>query len=135
MGFIDVFVTLSAIAGYCIYQIQGDGSDASSDSKLQWDLVSRLHISESNSLFLTSSALLVFRRLALYTVIASVLSIVLDPGIYFVCVAHCLSIAYICYKYFSAGMTATVSTRDGSQKSVHLTHLSRLTTFTVRILL
>jgi hypothetical protein len=98
MGFVDVFVTLLCITVACLYFLYtnthtlsectsegvsewASGAVDSLDcSSLQWSAVSPAHVSESNALLLSSSALLWARRVSVYTVLASVLSIVIDPG-------------------------------------------------------
>lgn len=90
MGFVQVCLTLACVTAGCVFFLITDGdadcsgsaeSNASVDcSAMQWSLVDTNHISESNGLILSSAALLGFRRLCLYTVVATVLYVVLDPG-------------------------------------------------------
>jgi hypothetical protein len=47
---------------------------------MQWSKVTAEHFTHSNGLLLSSSALLLFRRMCLYTVVVPVVCVVLDPG-------------------------------------------------------
>jgi hypothetical protein len=78
MGFAGVFLTLATVTACCLYILLTDNDRDC--SVMQWELVTATDLTHSNGLLMSSSSLLLFRRLALYIVLATVLYIVADPG-------------------------------------------------------
>ena len=65
-------MTVLVVSGLCLLHLLW--------SPLHWNTVTAENIIHSNDLLLTSSTLLIFRRVCLYIVVSSLAYVVLDPG-------------------------------------------------------